>query len=293
MKNGLIPTFLGIRGPRSQDPSTDTGNPGAEQEVQIRPPPSTGALVRSLMMGRGYLSETDNSLQSHNPSSSDPTSSILQKLSQGGGFQVKIKKVAKKKNLFRFLLAKTLYEEDGLHLDEYLVLWELFYDLSGLLSKDPGFRLKYETSIFEITSFFEAIGPRMEFPLRFKVKAPEMADLCQRMQPLLPSKSAFYGLKGQKDLRLGFSIVFNLDLPETKPKEARVIGVGYRDHGTKKPDHEGSPHFSEVAMHFQELEVRTEEELQGLSRDDPEFAWNRLWGSQEPPKSEKKYNTGL
>jgi len=285
----LIPTFLGIRGPRGSDPSTDSDTPGAEQEIQLRSPPiSMKSLTNILMVKESILEDQDISLQSHNPSSSDPTSSILQKLKRGGGYQVKIKKSAKRKNLFRFLLAKTLYEEEGLHLDEFFVLWELFYDLTGLLSKDPSFREKYETPLLEITSFFEAIGPRQEFPLRFKVKDPRMEELCSRMQPLLPSKSAFYGLKGQKDIRLGFSIVFNLDQLPQKPKEARVIGVGYRDHGTKKPDHEGSPHFSDVAMHFQELELRTEEEFQGLSRDDSEFDWNRLWGSQKTPKSEKK-----
>lgn len=289
MSNSLFSSFLGSRGPGSPTSQPEEGTlvEAKEGPLDDYPDLSMRSLVLSSLMERDQP-DLDISLQSHNPEGSDPTSQFLQKLKQGGGYQVKIKKSAKPKNLFRFLLAKGLYEEEGIHLDEYIVLWDLFFHLQGLLSKDPSFKEKYETPLKEITSFFQAIGSRNEFPLRFRVGDPKMTSLCLRMMPLLPTKSAYFGLKGQKAIRLGFSVVFNLDLPRVKPKEARVIGVGYRDHGTKKPDEEGSPHYSEVARHFQELEIRSEEEVQGLSRDDPEFDWNRLWGSLEPPVSKKK-----
>jgi len=201
---------------------------------------------------------------------------------------VKILKKAKKKNLFRFLLAKTFYEEDGLHLDEFLVVWELYLNLQELLSKDPAFREKYETSLRSISIFMKALEDRVEFPLRMKVEDPRLQEILSTMFPLLPSKDAYFGLKGQKSLRQGFSIVFNFE--KTRPRkvqEGRRIGVGYRDHGTKKPDHEGTPHWSEVASHFRELEIRSEEEFQGTKRQDTEFDWSRLWGLEDYPPEEE------
>jgi len=233
-------------------------------------------------------SETDLSSQSQNPRSSDPSSLVYEKLSRGGGFQVKIVKKVKKKNLFRFLLSKVFYEEEGLHLDEYLVLWDLYLNLLELLSKDPAFSEKYESSFGNIHNFFEAVGDRIEFPLRLKIKDPRLQDLIQGMMPLLPTENAYFGLKSQKDLRLGFSILFSFDSTKRRISEGRRIGVGYRDHGTKKPDHEGTPHWSEVAQHFQELEVRSEEEYQGLKRQDPEFDWNRLWGLEGQSSEEEE-----
>jgi len=233
-------------------------------------------------------SETDLSSQSQNPRSSDPTSLVQEKLSRGGGFQVKIVKSAKKKNLFRFLLSKVFYEEEGIHLDEFLVLWELYLGLLELLDKDPQFCLKYEHSLGNVSNFFEALGDRREFPLRLKIHDPRLPELLSGMYPLLPTENAYFGLKSQKDLRLGFSILFSFDSTKRRISEGRRIGVGYRDHGTKKPDHEGTPHWSEVAQHFQELEVRSEEEYQGLKRHDPEFDWNRLWGLERLSSSEEE-----
>jgi len=255
-------------------------------------PLSSGILWKQLIQ-ESPRSETDLSSQSQNPRSSDPTSLVYEKLSRGGGFQVKIVKSIKKKNLFRFLLSKVFYEEEGIHLDEFLVLWELYLNLLELLSLDPAFQERYRFSFERISSFFEAVGDRIEFPLRMKVEDPRLKEAIQGMYPLLPTENAYFGLKSQRDLRLGYSILFSFDSTKRRISEGRRIGVGYRDHGTKKPEHEGTPHWSEVARHFQELEVRSEEEYQGLMRQDPEFDWNRLWGlegqSSEEEKPEKSH----
>lgn len=267
-------------------PSSEKGTLDSKTKVFNSDHPLPSKWEWKQLINEMARSEMDLSSQSQNPVSSDPSSLVQRKLSRGGGFQVKILKRAKKKNLFRFLLAKTFYEEDGLHLDEFLVVWELFLNLQDLLSKDPAFREKYEASLRSISVFMKALEDRIEFPLRMKVKDPKLQEMLSTMFPLLPSKDAYFGLKSQKDIRQGFSILFSFDSTTRKVPEGRRIGVGYRDHGTKKPNHEGSPHWSEVARHFQELEVRSEEEYQGLKRQDSEFDWNRLWGLEDYPSKE-------
>lgn len=234
---------------------------------------------------------SDYSLQSPYPGGPDPSNLTYQKLQYGGGFQVKINKKAKKKNLFRFLLAKGLYEIEGWHLDEYIVLWHLYLEMLSLLEKDPSFREKYHTSFENMKHFFKSFGTSKEFPVRLDIENPKCNELCQFLSPLLPTKSAYFGLRKQRDLRLGFKLVFAFQLSPQRVKEARYIGVGYRDQGTKKPEHSSELPFSEVESHFREIEIRSEEEYQGISRDDTEFDWNRLWGLSEveKPKEENSF----
>jgi hypothetical protein len=226
--------------------------------------------------------DSSTSLQSPSPGRSDPTSAILDKLKMEGGFEVKVHREVKLKNLYRFLLAKVFYEEEGLHLDEYLVLWELHLKILELLDKDPSFKEKYQSSLEKIREFFDYLGTCTSFPIRFNVKDFSRIDKTLKgMEPLIPTRNAYFGLKKQMDLRLGFKIIFSFEKPASRVRDRRYVGVGYRDQGTRRKEHDGTPEFSEVASHFNELELRSEEEIQGLSRDDPEFDWNRLWRTAE------------
>jgi hypothetical protein len=226
-------------------------------------------------------SEGSDSLQSPSPGSSDPTSLIREGLKKEGGYTVKVSRQVKLKNLYRFLIAKVFYDEEGMHLDDYLVLWDLHLKILGLLEKDPGFRKKYEESFQTIQTFFEYLGSVRSFPLRFETKNPRTEEIVKKMYPFIPTRNAYFGLRKQLNLRQGYSIYFHCEATPPKHRPLRKIGVGYRDQGTKKPEHDGTPSFSEVQHHFKELEIRTEEEYQGLFRDDPEFNWNRLWRATE------------
>lgn len=281
MFNHLKTLLSGVSDPEP-DPETRSESLTDYEELFHERETIRGMWVELYSENQDVFSPTPGfSLQSRNPDTSDPTSLMYLKLMQGGGFKVKIARKAKKKNLFRFLLAKGLYEEEGWHLDEYLVLWEVYLQLQDLLSHDPGFKEKYNGPLSRLEVFFEKFGSVTTFPCRMLVDHPRMKDLCSLFQPLLPSKSSYFGLKKQREIRLGFTVKFDFELPPSRRKDKRVIGVGYRDQGTKKPDEDGTPRLSEVAAHFQELEIRSEEEFQGVSREDPEFDWNRLWGLQE------------
>jgi hypothetical protein len=176
-----------------------------------------------------------------------------------GGFKVRIRKGLKRMTLFRFLMAKAIYEENGLHLDEFLVLFDLYYFLRDL--NQPGFKEKYEEWFERTEEFFSILGQAKTFPLRVD-KDLDLEPILLALEPVIPSQRAYLGLRGQKNLRSGFEVTMNSALNPPKLKPKRVIGVGYRDKGTRRDTaYDGSPSWQEVGRHFSELERRAEEEL--------------------------------
>lgn len=174
-----------------------------------------------------------------------------------GGFRVKIKKGAKKVTLFRFLLAKMVYDPVGLHLDEFLVLCELYYQL--VESNDPTFQKKYSNWLVELKWFFSRSGEFQVFPIQ--VLEEHRPTMVKHLGEFLPSGTAYFGLKGNRQLRNSWSLILLSQVVQHKRRFAkRVIGVGYKDKGSRRPDHDGSPDWREVASHFTELEWRLEEE---------------------------------
>lgn len=173
-----------------------------------------------------------------------------------GGYRVKVKRGIKKITLFRFLTAKLLYEESGIHLDEFIILFELYSDL--MASNDPGFNRKYEEWFIQTSNFFNVVTKNQNFPCRIQNKA-KREELAQWMKPVLPSKSAYFGLKGQRNIRNSFVLQLNDTLPPQRVPPKSYIGVGYRDKGTRKESHDGRPSWQEVASHYSELERRNEE----------------------------------
>jgi len=175
------------------------------------------------------------------------------------GFKVKIKRGLKRKTLFRFLLAKMMYEDSGIHLDEYLVLFSLYYDLQQI--EDAGFSKKYDDWFSRHDRFFRELGQATHFPVRLNMENIT-EHLLKQMSPLLPSKQAYFGLKGQRNIRLGYEVQLNSSLPPVRVRPKAYIGVGYRDKGTRRDfAKNGNPSWQEVSSHNFELERRAEEEL--------------------------------
>jgi hypothetical protein len=175
-----------------------------------------------------------------------------------GGFKVKIRKGQKAMTLFRFLTAKLLYEENGLHLDEFLVLFELYFNLLG--RTDPSFVQKYGTWFEKTKVFYQDVARGKVFPLRLQ-PGKDLENLIEFLGPVLPSKQAYYGLKGQKRIRQSFRLVLMNSLPPAYVRPKAYIGVGYRDKGCRRDTaYDGSPDWREVASHFSEIERRAEED---------------------------------
>jgi hypothetical protein len=163
-----------------------------------------------------------------------------------GGYRVKFRNGTKLVTIFRFLLAKVLYDtEDGLRLDEYLALMEAYLRLRD--HRDPTFLGKYGEWLITIQPFIASLAEVKIFPLVPKKRSPELERI---LSPLLPSPSAYFGYKGNPLIRQGFSIhIRNPFVPASKLPPPRFIGVGYRDKGTRrKPELDGSPRWQDVAM---------------------------------------------
>jgi hypothetical protein len=159
----------------------------------------------------------------------------------------------------RFLLAKALYDkEDGLHLDEYLVLFDLYY---GLREKsDPTFVAKYKEWFERTEPFFRDFASCNCFPARPVLTEHSLKLYQEFLNPVLPSQQAYYGLKGNRQLRTSFEVRLRLTLEQPSIKPKRFIGVGYKDKGSRKDvAFDGSPSWQEVASHFTELERREDE----------------------------------
>lgn len=270
--------------PFSHRESRNCKSPGCEKGSYSMSPPDeepqvlTKASKRSFpVFSLGTAQDTRSSSSGPLPVTSDPTILSIKEFIKKGRYRVKIRKGTKKKNLFRFLLAKLIYEADeGLHLDEFLVLWELLLDLQDLSNQDPSFEEKYGNFFKEDNRiFFKKISLAQEFPIRIEADPKNTEILISMFEPLLPSRSAYFGLKGQKEIRSGFLISFTSELPLRKIPEGRRIGVGYRDKGSRRdPALDGSPDWREVSQNSQEHIIRSVEILTGVDRDDPAFNWD-------------------
>jgi hypothetical protein len=267
--------------------------PPSEKEESSVPPGALNQLGSGTQAEKATISTcweiltkaVDRSSSGPLPESSDPTIQSLENLLSKGAYSLRIKKGIKKKDLFRFLLAKMLYErEEGLHLDEFLVLWELYLQLLEVLSKDPSFREKYELFFQNSFVFFNELGNQKEFPIR--IEENENSQYLERiskvLEPMLPTRSAYFGLKGQKSLKSGFSLIFQEELLERKVSAPRRIGVGYRDKGSRRdPAFDGSPDWREVAASRQEERIQEVEKFQKVVRESPDFDWDLVYNSSE------------
>lgn len=205
----------------------------------------------------GFQPETTIFRADLHPDNSDPSLDIGRILSEG--YRLKMKKGIKKITIFRFLVAKLLYEEEGLHLDEYIVLYELYYSLSA--STDPSFVQKYGKWFKRTIPFFESLAKAQNFPVRIKKQSYTEQAYQEFLSPLIPTKHSYFGLRGQRDLRRSFSLKLTSALPVQKIPPKSYVGVGYRDKGSRKnAAQDGSPAWQEVASHFTELERRQEDD---------------------------------
>jgi len=182
--------------------------------------------------------------------SSDPKAEMEKSIK--GGYKVRIKKGVKRITLFRFLLAKAVFDDvDGVHLDEFIVLQELYYDLID--SSDPGFVKKYGNWLKTINPFIKDLALCQEFPMRLEKGSKTEELYVKFLEPHLPTKNAYFGLKGNRELRSSWTLILNSQLSPQRRFHKSVIGVGYRDKGHRKESHDGNPNWKDVASHFTEL----------------------------------------
>jgi hypothetical protein len=170
------------------------------------------------------------------------------------GYRMRIRKGTKKVTLHKFLMAKMLIDEEGLHLDEYIVLNELHFNL--LENQEKDFLNKNSNYLRKSGKLLSLVSQNLVFPMVIKQK-PSETYLSQNE---IPTRRQYYGLKGQRDLRNSFRLILNDTIIHPKIPDERYIGVGYKDKGSRRqPNLDGSPSWQEVATHFCNIEREAED----------------------------------
>jgi len=213
------------------------------------------------------------SLAESPPCTSDPMN--LQKQLLTRRFKVTILKGTKRTTLYRFLLARLCYgpeKGEGLSIEEYLTLYELYDSLSQETLVDPNTSAKYGDFLQESLPILQVLGKARSFPIRLSEENRRKIE--KHLSPVgqLPTRSAYYGLLGQRSLRGSFSVTFSSPIAGPLPQK-RFIGVGYKDKGSRRiPSEDASPSWQEVASSTakQEIEVGNELARSSISQLPPE-----------------------
>lgn len=214
-------------------------------------PPSEGKALAGDQVELPHKSECFE--QSTCPSNSDPRN-LVSRLKRG--YTMKIRKGTNRMVLLKFLLAKLVYSKEGISVEEYLVIYHIFYEI--LDSRDPLFIAKYENTIKSLSNVLQKLSNIKEFPV---IPTEGSGFMLQRLlNGFLPSPREYFGLAGQRDLRQSFRLVLSDSIVPSKPAPKRFIGVGYKDKGTcRDPAYDGTLPWSHYATYFANLEREAEE----------------------------------
>lgn len=199
------------------------------------------------------LANTECFEQSTCPSNFDPRD-LGKRIRKG--YQMKIKKGTNRVVLMKFLLAKFFYSKEGVCLEEYLLIFHLYFEMLDI--SDPLFVKKYEDDLYKIGLVISKLNGAKVFPIYLKesflVRAKNI------LKDFLPTSREYYGLAGQRDLRQSFRLLLNDTIVIQAPPPKRFIGVGYKDKGTcRDPAFDGTPGWQFYARYFANLEREAEE----------------------------------
>jgi len=172
------------------------------------------------------------------------------------GYTMKIKKGQNRIVLLKFLLGKLVYSHGGLNIEEYLLLFHLYFELTE--SNDPLFQEKYKEILYRINLLLSEMGKIKEFPVHPSVKS--VFEITRLLSGFLPTAREYFGFAGQRDLKSSFRLILNDTIVPKRPPPKRFIGVGYKDKGTcRDPAFDGTPGWQFFARYFSNKEREAEE----------------------------------
>lgn len=198
-------------------------------------------------------STNENFEQITRPCNSDPRN-LQERLKRG--YKMVIKKGTNRIVLLKFLIGKLVYDQAGLSIEEYLLLFHLYYDLLEI--SDPIFEKKYKSDFEKLHQVLSQLSGIQVFPV---ICSKETGNAIMRiLDKFMPSAREYFGLSGQRDLRQSYRLILNDTIIPRKPLPKRFIGVGYKDKGYRRdPAVDGTPGWKEVATYFANIEREAEE----------------------------------
>lgn len=175
------------------------------------------------------------------------------------GYKLYLKPGTKRYVLFQYLLSKLVFGKEDFHIEEYIVLFELYMDLTE--EKTPTFQEKRK-NLIEIEEFFKILSGTQVFPIRVDFNPIQEEHVKSFLGEVLLSPNSYYGIKGNRDITQSYSLRINTPVTPQRFSKA-FIGVGYKDKGTvRNVSRDGTPHWKEVASYFSNLEREREEKLE-------------------------------
>jgi hypothetical protein len=196
--------------------------------------------------------QSDNS-SSHPSLQPPPVSDYARCLSKG--YKVLIRRGVNRYKLFRFFVSKVIHDEEGLHLDEFILLFELFFEFDRM--EDPNFKGNL-TNLrnYCFLQFLKELQKNKIFPYQ------PQEETRKKWKDFTPSvaysERAYFRIKGQnrnRDFRL---VMKDTLLPRRIPAKP-YIGIGYKDKGSRRDSAvDGSPKWQEVATYNSNRESELE-----------------------------------
>lgn len=223
-----------------------------DESPLVLPPSEKNVWEDKSLLPRVLLLEKQIE-QSPRPCISDPMK-VRERVLRG--YKMIIKQGTKRFTLLRFLLAKMLYGEGGLSVEDYLCLYHLYFDLSEIT--ESHFLLKNKVHLEKVNSVLSKLSDNRIFPLILSLESKEAVE--QFLGRSLPNQREFFGLLGQRELSRSYRLVLNDSLVPHKLPPKAYIGVGYKDKGTRRNVSEnGTPGWQEIGSHISNREREAEE----------------------------------
>lgn len=161
------------------------------------------------------------------------------------GYELRYQNGVNRMKILRYLFAKLVWGEP-LHLDEFLVLWDLWYKLDQQRLKDDQFFKRWGETLSRFNATLEELVSIEIFPVILDHASRE--ELETFLGGSVYSYRAFVGLKSEVSSTWQLRVGNPLAYPKRLPPERR-IGVGYKDKGTARNlAEDGTPSWQEVTM---------------------------------------------
>jgi len=175
---------------------------------------------------------------------------------ENSGTQVKYRRRIKRITLQRVLCSRIAYSLEKVTLDEILVLYDNLLFCQDLASKDESFRKKFGNSLEELTIILKSSNLQNEDPRKAGILFSKKFKN-QLKGFLIPERNL---VQVEQHLNKAYSLLPSRrpgDKLPNQPPPKKFIGVGYKDHGSRRDTaKDGSPSWQEVAMSWHLLDWR-------------------------------------